>query len=209
MGRGGRFGKYGEQKRFERLRRAKKAGFIPGTKRRPGSRASHTSSWDAPERFVQGLKVAFRRADSRHLPFITQLSEQVFSPYGPYDEIVARWASFPHIITVVVEEKGLSRGFAMINPMLEARSFPKAELMAIAVVPEYQRRGIGKMLLRYMEGLARSLGIGELVLHTATMNSVAHKFFAKNGFIRRGLVACYYPMGQEAMEMSKTLIMSP
>ncbi len=93
----------------------------------------------------------------------------------------------------------------MINPMLEARSFPKAELMAIAVAPEYRRRGIGGMLLRYMEGLARNLGIGEMVIHTATMNRVAHGFFSKNGFIPRGLVERYYPMGQEAMEMSKTL----
>jgi len=97
----------------------------------------------------------------------------------------------------------------MINPMLEAGSFPKAELMAIAVVPEYQRRGIGKMLLRYMEELARSLGIGEMVIHTATMNRVGQGFFEKNGFIPRGLAVCYYPLGQEAMEMSKTLTRSP
>ena len=97
----------------------------------------------------------------------------------------------------------------MINPMHEAGRFPKAELMAIAVVPEYQRRGIGKMLLEYMEELARGLGMGEMVIHTATANKVAQGFFAKNGFIRRGLVDCYYPMGQEAMEMSKTLTMSP
>jgi ribosomal protein S18 acetylase RimI-like enzyme len=81
--------------------------------------------------------------------------------------------------------------------------------MAIAVAPEYQRRGIGGMLLRYMEGLTRSLGIGEMVIHIATMNRAAHGFFSKNGFIPRGLVDCYYPMGQEAMEMSKTLTMSP
>jgi hypothetical protein len=48
-----------------------------------------------------------------------------------------------------------------------------------------------------------------MVIHTATMNRAAHGFFSKNGFILRGLVDCYYPMGQEAMEMSKTLTMSP
>ena len=209
MGRGGRFGKYGEHKRFERLRRAKKAGFIRGTKSRPHPKTAHASPSGTPKRFAQALKVSFRKANSRDLPFITELSEQVFSPYGPYDEIVARWASFPQITTVVTEERSLSRGFAMLNPMLEGQSFPKAELMAIAVVPEYQRRGIGKMLLRHMEELARSLGIGEIVIHTATMNRAAQGFFVKNGYIRRGLVDCYYPMGQEAMEMSKTLTMNP
>lgn len=205
MGRGGRFGKYGEHKRFERLRRARKAGLIRGLKSRPHSKATAASVPGIPKRSAQALKVDFRRADSHDLPFITRLSEKAFSPYGPYDEIIACWASFAHIITVLIEEKGLSRGFAMINPILETGSFPKAELIAIAVVPEYQGRGIGKILLKYMEELARSLGIREMLIHTATVNRVAQGFFARNGFIRRGLVDCYYPMGQEAMEMSKTL----
>ncbi len=92
----------------------------------------------------------------------------------------------------------------MINPALGTQGLRKAELMAIAVVPEYQGRGIGRKLLEYMEGLARSLEIQEMLIHTAATNKAANRFFAKNGFIQRGSVECYYPMGQEAMEMAKT-----
>jgi len=208
VGRGGRFGKYGEHKRFERLRRAKVRDVIPG--RSPYPKASRPYHWGrAQKKPVQGLKVALRRANPRDLPFIVQLSQQVFSAYGPYDEIVVRWASFPNIITVVAEEKGELRGFAMINPIPGAQNEAKGELLAIAVSPEYQRRGIGKRLLEYIEGLARNLGIEEMVIHTAEINKAAHRFFAKNGFIQRGLVDRYYSTGQKALEMSKTLTTSP
>ncbi len=207
MGRGGRFGKYGEHKRFERLRRGKARDFIP--QRRPTSRASHPYPGHAPKKSAQDLKVEFRKANPRDLPFIVELSGQVFSAYGPYDEIIARWASFPHIITVVVEEYGQLRGFAMINPMLGVQNLAKGELVAIAISPQYQGRGIGKRLLGYVEDLSQGLGIEEILIHTAAINKAAHRFFTRNGFITRGLVSSYYPMGQEALEMSKTLSMIP
>ena len=207
MGRGGRFGKYGEHKRFERIRRGKIRNFIPG--RRHNSKASHPYPGHPPKKSAQDLKVAFRKANPLDLPFLAELSGQVFSAYGPYDEIIGRWASFPHIITVVVEEYGQLRGFAMINPILGAQNLAKGELVAIAISPQYQGRGIGKRLLKYMEGLSRGLGIEEILIHTAAINKAAYRFFAKNGFIKMGLVTFYYPMGQEALEMSKTLSMTP
>jgi ribosomal protein S18 acetylase RimI-like enzyme len=208
VGKGGRFGKYGEHKRFDRLRRGRVKDFILGGK--PSLKASHPyHQGRIPKKSTQGLKLALRKANPRDLPSIVELSGQVFSAYGPYDEIIAGWASFPHIITVVVEEKGQTRGFAMINPIPGAQNEAKGELLAIAVSPQYQRRGIGKRLLGYMEGLARNFGIEEMVIHTAAINKAAHRFFAKNGFIQRGLVERYYPLGQKALEMSKTLSTTP
>jgi ribosomal protein S18 acetylase RimI-like enzyme len=207
MGMGGRFGKYGEHKRFERLRRGKIKDFIPG--RKPTRKTSHPYPGHAPRKSAQGFTLFMRNANPHDLPFIAELSGQVFSAYGPYDEIIAGWTSSPHIITVVVEQKGQSRGFGMINPIPRVQNEAKGELLAIAISPHYQRMGIGKRLLGHMEGLARNLGIEEMVIHTATINKAAHRFFAKNGFIKKGLVDCYYPMGQEALEMSKMLSMIP
>lgn len=206
VGRGGRFGKYGEHKRFERLRRGKVRDFIPGKKSFPKAFPSYPGY--GPKKPTQGLKLALRRANSRDLPFIVKLSEEVFSAYGPYNKIIAGWASSPHIITVLGEEKGQSRGFGMINPISGAQNEAKGELLAIAVYPQYQRKGIGKRLLGYMEDLARTLAIEEMVIHTAAINEAATHFFAKNGFIERKLVDRYYPMGQKALEMSKTLSMN-
>jgi ribosomal protein S18 acetylase RimI-like enzyme len=206
VGRGGRFGKYGEHKRFERLRLSEKRAFI--SDRKPNSLTSRSYSWRVPKKSTR-LKLSFRTANSRDLPFLAELSGHVFSAYGPYDEIIARWASFPHVITVVIEEKDQPRGFAMINPTLGVQNLPKGELIAIAVDPEHQGRTIGTKLLQYMEALVRSLGIEEMIIHTASINRAAYRFFERNGFIQRGWVDSYYPMGQRALEMSKTLTMNP
>jgi ribosomal protein S18 acetylase RimI-like enzyme len=60
-----------------------------------------------------------------------------------------------------------------------------------------------------MEDLARDLGVEELFIHTAAVNKAAHRFFGRDGFIQRGFVDRYYPMGQRAVEMSKGLPMGP
>jgi ribosomal protein S18 acetylase RimI-like enzyme len=206
VGRGGRFGKYGEHKRLRRLRRGRVRDFLIG--RRSSPSPPQPRSGRANLRSTGGSKLVFRQANPRDVPFIAKLSREVFSVYGPYDEIIPRWASFPHIITLVVEGKGQRRGFAMINPTLGG-TVPRGELLAIAVSPEYQRRGVGGRLLRHMEGLARDLGVEELLIHTAAVNQVAHRFFGSSGFNQRGFVDCYYPMGQKAVEMSKRLPKGP
>lgn len=206
MGRGGRFGKYGEHKRLQRLRKGRTSDFLIG--RRTSPSPPQPRQWHAHRGSRLGLKLVFREANRRDVPFIAKLSGEVFSVYGPYEEIIPRWSSFPHIITVVVEEKGQRTGFAMINPTLGG-GVSRGELLAIAISPECQRRGIGGRLLRHMEGLARDLGVEELLIHTAAVNQVAHRFFGRDGFIQRGFVDCYYPMGQQAVEMSKRLPMGP
>jgi RimJ/RimL family protein N-acetyltransferase len=57
--------------------------------------------------------------------------------------------------------------------------------------------------------LFRNLGIEEMIIHTASINRAAHRFFERNGFIQKGWIASYYPMGQRALEMSKMLTMNP
>ena len=207
MGKGGRYGKYGEHKRFARLRRGNIRDFIPS--RRPDRRSLRPYPGNYRRNPPRPLKLVFRKANSSDLPFIIELSKRVFSIYGPYDKIIAGWASLVHTVTVVVEEMGQPRGFAMINLAPQAKDRANGELLAIAIFPEYHGRGIGKKLLKYMEDLARSLSIGELFLHTAVNNESARRFFLENGFLQRDLVDGYYPMGQKAMEMSKKLPSSP
>lgn len=207
MGRGGRYGKYGEYKRFDRLQRGSIRDFIHA--RRLDSRSLRAYPGNYRRNPPPPLKLAFRKANSADLPSIIELSKRVFSIYGPYDEIIAGWASLAHTATVVVEEMGQPRGFAMINLAPRAQDRANGELLAIAIFPEFHGRGIGKKLLKYMEDLARSLSIGELFLHTAVNNESARRFFMENGFLPRDVVGCYYPLGQKAMEMSKKLPSGP
>ena len=148
--------------------------------------------------------LSYRPANEDDLVVIIELSMTLFSKYGSYDEIVLSWFMEPGVITVVVTEKTNPLGFAMLS--IERRGEPpRGHLLAIGVFPEYQRRGIGSALLAHMENLARKYGLGEIYLWTASDNLQALSLFQKGGFKIVGSEKNYYPRGQAALAMYKTL----
>jgi len=152
------------------------------------------------------MEFTSRPAHEGDLDFIIQLSAQVFSKYGNYEEIVFGWYEEPEVITEIITEKNTPLGFAMLamekEKVFRAR---RAHLLAIAILPEYQRKGIGKALLASVEDLARQYGGKEIVLMTAVDNETALAFFQNAGFGVIGAEDHYYPKGQQALAMHKRL----
>jgi len=134
--------------------------------------------------------------------FIRKLSGEVFSVFGDYSEIISRWFVNPDVITVIYVKNGHSVGFAMLYVL-------SGEIVAIAVPPRHQRRGIGSALLNHIECLASQLGLRRISLHTAKENNVAHLFFQKAGFEVIGTQENYYPRGQPALIISKHIGLLP
>ena len=148
----------------------------------------------------------FRVAVDDDLQFISQLSAELFSKYGNYDEIVAGWFLEPEVITVVALERDRLWGFAMLamerQRMFESR---QGHLLAIGVFPQHQRKGMGSALLKHMEEVALKYGSTEMRLWTAAENRQALSFFEKCGFKIIGSDDYYYPKGQAALALSKKL----
>ena len=149
----------------------------------------------------------FRVAIDKDLEFIIQLSGELFSRYGTYDEIVAGWFSESGVITVVALEKERPCGFAMLvmerQRMFESR---RGHLLAIGVLPQHQREGIGRALLEHIEEVTRQYGSTEMRLWTAVDNEQALSFFEKAGYQIIGSKNSYYPNGQDALALSKKLV---
>ena len=191
----GRFGKYGDVKRLERLRKS-------------GSR-------DLPSRYepkgrgpsflgVGGISI--RRANLGDVGFIAQLSAKAFGVYGPYGHLVPGWFESNSTITLIAVEKGKPVGFAMMGRLLdESERENRCELLAIAVEPNVRRRGVGRMLLRKMESEAGRLDEEILFLHTATDNTPAQKLFRKHGFTTLSVKKHFYPSGHDAVMMMKVI----
>lgn len=148
----------------------------------------------------------FRLANEDDLNFISQLSARVFSKYGTYDEIVLGWLREPEIITLIIAVEADPLGFAMMTleriKWFEPR---RAHLLAIAVLPRRQRRGIGSALLAQMEDVAWRYGAEEMRLFTGVDNQQALTFFQNAGFQIVGSENYYYPRGQAALALSKRL----
>ena len=54
------------------------------------------------------------------------------------------------------------------------------------VLPDFQRRGFGQIMLNKLEEKAFQLGYKELCLDTTTKQLPAKKFYEKNGYIEVG-----------------------
>jgi ribosomal protein S18 acetylase RimI-like enzyme len=200
LGKGGRFGKYGELKRKDRLRIVRQTRDVPlkdvpsvtPTRRRKRDRRSSS--------------ITLHRGGIEDRSFIGNLSHRVFSGFGDYRGIVIFWLAQPAVTTVIAREHSIPLGFAMLR-LRKGIMFNRnvGEVLAIAVTPEHQRRGIGLRLLTRIESLAREQGAKELRLTTAEINKVASDFFMKSGFTIQRTKDRYYPAGQRALEMSKRL----
>ena len=61
---------------------------------------------------------------------------------------------------------------------------PVRELTRVRVLPEYQRRGYGRALVRELERHANTEGVTELVLDTGADNAAARAFYESLGYDR-------------------------
>jgi ribosomal protein S18 acetylase RimI-like enzyme len=202
MGNRGRFGKYGETKRLDRLRQAGK-----GISFQPVARTeSFKTGFYLKKRSSQKGRIGTRPARASDLKFVIRLSGRVFDIYGPYRSIISQWIESGMAIIIVAFEDKKPVGFAMIGPFSnESHRQQRAELLAIAVQPEKQHRGIGQRLIEEVEAKAAELKLKKVILHTATDNLPARKLFLRNGYASWGIEKTFYPAGQDALVMSKDI----
>jgi ribosomal protein S18 acetylase RimI-like enzyme len=67
---------------------------------------------------------------------------------------------------------------------LKKKTNSTAEIKRMRVYPDYQRKGLGQLMLDKIEERARQLGYKELELDTTTKQVAAQKLYEKNGYRR-------------------------
>jgi ribosomal protein S18 acetylase RimI-like enzyme len=84
-----------------------------------------------------------------------------------------------------------------------------ADLLAIAVHPNYQRMGIGRTLLdfaiRMAELASRARRVQEIQLTVADTNAVGQRLFTSSGFQILNQHHGFYDGGQRAIRMTRAL----
>ena len=134
--------------------------------------------------------------------FIQNLSQQVFQQYGPYDETLVRWYLSGMTMTILAYAGQRPVGFAMLGQSSGDGLFSRIfECLAIAVVPDAHKNGIGTLLMKNIENSAREQTAEMLFLHTASDNLPAQKLFESRGFEIKQLKKRFYPQGQDAVMM--------
>jgi ribosomal protein S18 acetylase RimI-like enzyme len=81
---------------------------------------------------------------------------------------------------------GILDGKIVCMGAFRRKSAALAEIKRMRVLPEYQRRGFGQIILNQLEAKAIQLGYTELCLDTTTLQIAAQQMYEKNGFTAAG-----------------------
>jgi ribosomal protein S18 acetylase RimI-like enzyme len=156
-----------------------------------------------------------RRAEVQDHPWIVATGAEAYADLGDYTRILPSWLEQPGVLAWIDEDAhGHGRGFAMLGfyteelPRAGAKAQVIADLLALAVLPLYQRKGIGSKLLEHVidvaERVAPSSHIHQLRLTVAENNVGAQRLYARAGFhVVEG--AATYDRGQRALRMVRPL----
>jgi ribosomal-protein-alanine N-acetyltransferase len=94
----------------------------------------------------------------------------------------------------IMREAGAMVGYGVVMMAVD-----EAHLLNISIMPELQRRGLGRRLLDYFCTSARQLGARRMLLEVRLSNVTARAFYDRLGFIPIGERRGYYaaPEGRE------------
>ena len=105
---------------------------------------------------------------------------------------------------VVARERGALAGFGIMK-----YGDDDAHLLLLAVAPALRRRGVGTVLLQWLERTARVAGLRAIRLELRTANDAARAFYRRHGFEETGQISGYYQGLEDATRMLKPLRTAP
>ena len=98
----------------------------------------------------------------------------------------------PRRIALVAESGGKVLGFVVASVLP-----PQAELESIAVMADWQRRGIGRFLLVELAWKLKLMAVREILLEVRASNRAAREFYESAGWVQTGARPRYYKDPEE------------
>jgi len=148
--------------------------------------------------------ITYRQPTALDLPVLTSLERSMFPDYpwsqAQFKEEIAGIGTSRQFLLALKE--GSVIGYAGI--MVVAAGVP-ADLLTIAVLPDFRGQGIAKSMLAELENWAKARGATEVILEVDTKNESAIRLYVLAGYEKISSRANYYGLGVNALIMRKEL----
>jgi len=148
--------------------------------------------------------ITYRQPTAFDLPVLTSLERTMFPNYpwsqAQFKEEIAGIGTSRQFCLAISE--GSVVGYAGI--MVVAPGVP-ADLLTIAVLPDFRGQGIAQLMLAELENWAKGNGATEVILEVDTKNESAIRLYELAGYEKISTRANYYGLGVDALVMRKEL----
>ncbi len=146
--------------------------------------------------------IEYREATMLDLPILVSLDREYFAETAWPIEQFREELSGPTRKFIVGEEDGELIAYA--GAFLPSAG-GEADLMTIAVNPNYRRRGVASYLIAELEKWAKSRGGEAMMLEVDINNVEAIELYEKRGYEKLNIRKNYYGYGKDAQIMKRAL----
>ena len=148
--------------------------------------------------------ITYRQPTALDLPVLTSLERTLFPDYpwsqAQFKEEIAGIGTSREFLLALND--GSVVGYAGI--MVVAAGVP-ADLLTIAVLPDFRGQGIAQSMLAALESCAKEKGATEVILEVDTKNESAIRLYEFAGYEKISTRANYYALGVDALVMRKEI----
>ena len=148
--------------------------------------------------------ITYRQPTALDLPVLTSLERTLFPDYpwsqAQFKEEIAGIGTSREFLLALND--GSVVGYAGI--MVVAAGVP-ADLLTIAVLPDFRGKGIAQSMLADLESWAKAKSATEVILEVDTKNESAIRLYEFAGYEKISTRANYYGLGVDALVMRKEI----
>jgi ribosomal-protein-alanine N-acetyltransferase len=148
-------------------------------------------------------EIALRLARLGDAPRIANLSRTLIEAGLPWSwtprRVASHMRSHEHL-TVIAADGGKLAGFVLAQFGSRA-----VHVALLGVAPEYQRHGLGKQLIAWVEESASVAGLFQMQLEVRASNQQARRFYASLGYREANRAARYYSGVEDAIRLERDL----
>jgi ribosomal-protein-alanine N-acetyltransferase len=146
--------------------------------------------------------ISYRQAIALDIPVLAGYEKELF-PYSPWStaQFKEEFAGMPRTRYMSVAEAD-NKIIGYCGVFLPAPGI-EADILTVAVLPEFRRQGIAKEFMRQIEAWSLENGASAMMLEVEQSNESAIELYKALGYMKISVRMDYYGPGKDAFVMRK------